>query len=168
MKDWEELCILQQLRQGQRQREMIARYVTNQRQKRYKLARIAQQRIIKHLERMGYEVHETTHNAPFDCWVGGCRVEIKASNWQEKANRYQGNIRHHKADILLFDAINGADHFFIIPMAEVKPRKTLEIYSYNVNNYQGQWSDYLESWVILDKAVADALPATIQLGFPNV
>ena len=81
--DWEEKAILQQLRQDQRQREIAQRYGKPERQKTYRLSRLAQKRIASKIERMGYEVHGTTHNAPFDVWVGGCRVEIKASNWQE-------------------------------------------------------------------------------------
>lgn len=168
MKDWEELYILQELRQEQRQREMIARFVPTQRQEQQRRARLAENRIIRHLEHLGYEVHPTTYHAPFDAWVGGCRVEIKVSNWQDKACRYQGNIRHHEADILLFVAVNGTDHFFVIPMAQVQPRKSVEVYSYHVKRYQGQWAAYLEDWSILDQAIATAPPATIQLGFADV
>lgn len=53
MKDWEELYILQQLRQEQRKREMMARNVTTQRQEQQRRARIAENRIIGHLEHSG-------------------------------------------------------------------------------------------------------------------
>jgi hypothetical protein len=168
MKDWEELYILQQLRQEQRKREMMARNVTTQRQEQQRRARIAENRIIGHLRTFwGYDVHPTTHSAPFDAWVGGCRVEIKVSNWQKKRRRYQGNIRQHKADVLLFVAVNGIDNFFLIPMAEIHPRKTIEINQYHVQDYQGQWSAYLENWSILDQAIAQAPPKPIQLRFDN-
>ncbi len=150
MKDWEELAILQGLRQEQKRREMATRYV---RQQTYRRSRIAQDRIIRHLEHLGYQVHKTTHNAPFDAWIGGCRVEIKASHWQEAARRYQANVRHHQADVIIFDAVNGRDHYFVIPMAVVTPRKSIEVYSYNVAAYKGQWAEYLEAWEVLTRAV---------------
>lgn len=165
MKNWEDIADLHELRQEQRQREMIARRVTTQRQERQRRARMDEERIIRYLERMGYPVHPTVYHCPFDVWAGNCRIEIKVSSWQPKQRRYLGNIRHHEADILLFDAINGQDHFFVIPMTEVKPRKTLEIYSYHVTRYKGQWAAYLENWSILDRAIAAAPPRPIQLGF---
>lgn len=166
MKDWEEQAILQQYRQEQRKREMIARYASVAgRQQALRLARIAQERIIRKIEQMGFIVHQTTPNAPWDLWVGGCRVEAKASNWQQKAQRYQANVRHHQADVVIFDAINGTDHYFIIPMQEIQPRKSIEVYSYDVLDYSGQWAEYLEQWDVLIQAIEATTDQPQQLSF---
>lgn len=158
MKDWHEKALIQDLRQAQRHSEQISRYYATLagRQQANRLAVMAQERIIRKIEQMGYAYHLTTHKAPFDAWIAGCKVEFKASNWQDKARRYQANVRHHKADLVIFDAINGTDHhYFIIPMELVRPRKSIEVYSYNVNRYQGQWAAYLEAWNVLEQAVKD-------------
>ncbi len=166
-KDWEEKAIIHDLRQAQRHSEQIARFCNTPagRRRALKLSKIAEDRIIGKIERIGYEVHRTTYNAPFDAWVAGCKIEFKASNWQNKAQRYQANIRHHNADMIIFDAINGSDHYFIIPMQAVKPRQSVEIYSYDVNRYAGQWSPYLEAWDVLDQAIKDTSHKPIQLTF---
>ncbi len=164
--DWEEKAIVAFLRQEQRQREMAARYARPERQASFKFSNRAEIQLMQKLEGMGYVVHTTTHKCPWDLWVGNCRVECKASHWQ-KANRYQANIRHHDADLLIFNAVNGQDHYFIIPMCSVAPRRSIEVYSYNISKYSGQWSLYLEAWDVLEQAVNNApdRPIQLSLGF---
>lgn len=165
-KDWDEKALIQDLRQAQRHSEQITRYYATlaARQQTHRLAQVAQERIIRKLERMGYTAYTTTHKAPFDAWIAGCKAEFKVSNWQDKAGRYQAHIKNHQADIVIFDAINGTDHYFIIPMAAITPRKTIEITRYHVNHYQGRWSPYLERWDILRQAI-ETSTAPVQLTF---
>ena len=152
--DWEEKAILQELRIEQRRREMILRFGTPPDQ-RQRLARIVEARVALCIEALfGYSINQTSHKASFDLWVDNVKVEVKGSHWQGR--RYQANIRNHSADILIFDAINGLDHYFIIPMAQVNPRRTVEITSYDVLAYTGQWAAYLEAWDVLALAVRAA------------
>jgi len=112
---------------------------------------------------LGVEVHGTTHKCPFDLFIGGVRAEVKGSHWQNRARRYQADVRHYEADVLLFDAINGTDHWFIIPMAAIAPRRKIEVYSYHVESYKGQWADFLEAWDVLDEIVKKCPSRAIQL-----
>lgn len=154
-RDWEELAILQELRFEQKQREMWLRFGHTQPSARQAMARRVVATILPWLLELGYPVNPTTHKCPFDLWVGGCRVEVKGSHWRPQKHCYQASVRNHEADILIFDAINGADHFFIIPMADVSPRATVEITSYDVTAYKGRWIAYLERRDILQQAVND-------------
>lgn len=162
MRDWESAAIVQELRQEQKQREMLARYTRPERQKALRLSYRVEARVLNKIRAMGYDVAETTKNAPFDAFVGGCRVEIKASNWGKlnRGGRYQANIRHCEADVLILVAINGQDHHFVIPMAEIGKRHNISVTSYNVMAYGGIWSPYLEAWDVLQQAVQVA-PARI-------
>lgn len=163
--DWEERAILQRLRQEQRQREAAAKFGNQERLRQYLQAARDERRVIRHLRRLlAVSVHQTTHNAPFDAWVSSVRVEIKCARWSAVSRRYQAAIRNCEADILLFDAINGRDHFFVVPMAAVGRRRTFEIYSYNVNHYKGQWAGYLEAWPLLRQTIA-AAPRPVQLSY---
>ena len=122
------------------------------------LARRAEAEIMQRAGQRGYRSAQTTHKAPFDLWIEGVRVEVKAATWREAKNgaRYQACIRQHQADILIFDCINGTDHFFIIPMAEITPRRNIAVWSYDPADYSGQWTPYLEAWPLLDQAVSQA------------
>lgn len=165
--DWEEKAILAELREQQRQREMIARYAPQTPRKCLLLERLVTQATIPRLTRFG-PVNLTVHSAPFDLWVGGCRVELKAANWtanQGKAGRYQGTIRNRQADVLLFVAVNGQYHYFVIPMSAVGRRRQIAISSYRVSDYQGQWAAYLEAWEVLAQAVASAPARPLQTSF---
>lgn len=106
----------------------------------------------------GYRSSRTKANAPFDMVIEGLRVEVKAAAWHDspKGGRYQANIRNHKADLVIFDCINGTDHFHIIPMAVIVPRKALAVWSYDPSASSGQWVGYLENWDYLTEAVAAA------------
>lgn len=169
MKDWDEKALLQELRHEQRQREIWLRYAAQlSRKATYRRARAVEQRIIRQLQGRGFLVNPTPHNAPFDVWVGGLKVEIKYSHWRAGARRYQGHIRNHQADLLIFDAINGTDHYFIIPMAEIRPRQTVEISRYEVELYRGQWRGYLERWDVLRAAVEAVPPLPVQLNFGQI
>lgn len=130
------------------------------------LARRVEARVARQLAAWGYQVCPTTHNAPFDLWVEGARVEIKAARWychQRGGGRYQANVRQHQADVLIFDCINGADHYFIIPMAVIVPRRSLVVTSHNPAAYGGQWAEFLDAWEHLAAAVEAAQDRDRQL-----
>jgi hypothetical protein len=167
--DWEEKAILQELRQNQRQEQMWLKYGgTAAPNERHILARQVEAKIIKRISPYGWPVNLTTHKAKFDLWIGNAKVEVKGSHWRNRGSFgiYQANIRNHAADVLIFAAINGSFHFFVIPMAAVKPRKTVEISSYHVDAYAGQWSPYLEAWDVLEEAVRSAPARPKQLDLP--
>lgn len=130
----------------------------------YPLARAVEQKVARIAAGLGYRVWTTTPNSPFDLWVEGCRVEIKASRWQA-CGRYQAAVRNHAADLVVFDAIYGIDHFFIIPMDQVVPRQTIEVTSYEVAKYSGRWAAYLEAWIWLQQAIERCPRRPIQLTF---
>lgn len=165
-KDWEELAILQELRQQQRQAEMIARFMPKSPRRCVEFERSVTERVIPRLAEFG-QVNLTTHSAPFDLFVGGCRVELKAANWVKNnrgRGRYAASVRNRQADILLFVAVNGRDHYFVIPMTEITV-SGIAITSYDVNTYRGQWADYLEAWDVLASAVASVPPLPVQTSF---
>lgn len=165
MTDWEEKAILQELRTDQKQREMIARFAPQSSRKCVLLERQVTSRVMPKLAEFG-PVNQTVHRAPFDLWVGGCRVELKAANWtgiNHGQGRYQGTLRNCEFDVLLFVAINDTDHHFFIPSDSVGQRSQIAITSYDVNAYSGQWSAYLEAWHVLRQAVHNAPPRPIQL-----
>lgn len=163
--DWEDRAILQEFRQQQRddQQRWRSTHVVA-RKHRIKMSNLALAELFPRLETFG-PVNLTTHKAGFDVWVGGCRVEFKASHWQDKRNRYQADVRHHQGDILIFDAINGTHHYFVIPMATVFPRRKIEVYSYDVARCTGQWAAYLENWDVLRQAVNDTPDRVVQMDF---
>jgi len=167
MIDWEEKAILQQFRREQRQREMWQRYVgTLAKKATYRQSRHKERIIMDKIKQRGFSVMGTGHNERFDAWIGGARIEIKYSHWKVKTNGggcYQAQIRNCQADLVVFDAINGTDHFFVIPMPAITGRRTIEVTSYDVNRYRGQWAGYLEAWDLLAGAVAAAPPMPTQL-----
>ena len=130
------------------------------------LARQVETKVSNLITALGYPVWPTPQNSPFDLWAGGARIEVKASRWiNPQKPRYQAGIRNHRADLLIFDAVNGADHFFIIPMALIIPRRTIEITRYDVTAYSGRWAEFLEAWNLLHLAIEQAPPQPIQLNF---
>ena len=138
--------------QSQRQREA------------QRLAREAEQRIAQRVQAMGYQANPTTHKAPFDLWVQddlgrAVRVEVKISRYyySKKGGRYQADVRHYdQADLLVFIARNGQDWPFIIPMADIAPRRHVAIWSYCPADYNGQWAPYLNAWDHLQQAIEAA------------
>jgi len=162
MKDttyFEDTADLADLRRDQRQREMAARYkCSSPTEANKRFERQAIKRLIARLKDFGLNVSQTTHNAHFDLWVGNCRVEFKAARWHKRKSggRYQANMRGNQADLVVFTAVNGTDHDFIIPHQAIGGRKTLEITSYDVTAYGGQWSPYLGNYdSIIDAAAAE-------------
>lgn len=122
------------------------------------LEREAQAEIIRQAGQHGYQCSTTAHKAPFDLWIEGVMVEIKAATWHEsrKGCRYQANIRNHTADIVIFDCINGAHHLHFIPMIEIIPRRHLAIWSHDPALSSGQWLPFLEAWDYLEQAISQA------------
>lgn len=108
-------------------------------------------------ERWGHiwRISPTVKNAPWDLWIEGVKVEVKASRWYDhrRGGRYQAAIRNHQADIVIFDCINGTDHFHIIPMPAITPRKNIAVWSYAPEDSRGQWVSYLEAWDYLNEAI---------------
>jgi len=101
-----------------------------------RLAREAEQIVAERVETMGYQATLTTHKCPFDLWVcnhtgRAVRVEVKLSRYHphKRGGRYQANIRHDQADLLVFIARNGQDWPFVIPMADIAPRRNIAIWA---------------------------------------
>jgi hypothetical protein len=145
--------------------EQFARFATLPQE--HILGRQVQQKVSQLARAMGYRVWPTPHKNPFDLWIENCRVEVKGSRWQQ-AGRYQAQVRNHKADVIIFDAVNGTDYFFIIPMRLVTPRHTIEITRYDVQTYSGRWAEFLEAWSLLEQAIDQAEPRPIQLSYLEV
>jgi hypothetical protein len=110
--------------------------------------------IIGHVQELGLRINLTTRNAPFDLWIEGVRVEVKAATWRD--TRYQAAIRNHRADILIFDCINGTHHFHVIPMPAIAPRKSISVWRYDPAQSAGQWQPYLDNWQHLIEAARHA------------
>ena len=104
----------------------------------------------------GYRVSRTKAGSPFDLWVEGARVEVKAARWHEPPGRYQAAIRNHAADVLIFDCINGDHHLHIIPMPAVDPHRSIAVWSYDPAKSGGQWVQFLEAWNELEKVIEAA------------
>jgi hypothetical protein len=135
---------------------------------RQRLAREAEQLISGRLALMGYQVNPTTHKCPFDLWVAddqgrAVRVEVKISLYSQASGRYQANIRHDQAELLVFIARNGRDWVYVIPMGDVTPRHHIAIWSYCPGDYTGRWAAYLEAWEYLRQALEQANPQSYQL-----
>lgn len=114
------------------------------------------------LEGLGHRTVKTSHNAHFDLWVEGVRVEVKASRYTD---RYQCNMRGNDADVLLFGCVNGATHFFVISFDAIEGRRNLAIWSENPDDYQGRWARFRDAWGIMDDLVANP-PRPYQLALP--
>lgn len=135
------------------------------------LARQAERWTQDQITGLGYQVHQTTNNCPFDLWVQrsdgkAVRVEVKISLYNQNARggRYQANVRHHhQADLLVFIARNGRNWPYIIPMQHIAPRRNIAIWSYCPGDYSGQWAVYLGAWDQLHRAIETAAPKDFQL-----
>lgn len=105
----------------------------------------------------GYRCSPTGNNDPFDLWIEGARVEVKAATYHnvetKQGGRYQANIRNHTADLLIFDCINGSHHLHFIPMVEIVPRRHIAIWSHDPARSRGQWLPFLEAWDYLEQAI---------------
>lgn len=109
----------------------------------------------KLLGSMGWQAYPTANNEPFDLWVEGAKVEYKAARWRAPG-RYQAAIRNHQADVLVFDCINGARHYHVIPMAQIEPRKSIAVWSYAPEESTGQWAGFINAWHYLEQAINEA------------
>ncbi len=137
-----------------------------------RLSRAAERQGAGLIGAMGYQVHPTTHKAPFDLWVDdgqgrGVRVEVKISLYHDghKGGRYQADVRHFdQADLLIFLARSpeetgqSQDWPFVIPMAQIAPRRNIAIWSICPVDYSGQWAPYLNAWQHLHQAIETARP----------
>lgn len=149
------------MRREQRRQEFLARAAAGQRRReQHRLARQAEQQVAGRLRTRGYLVHPTTHKSPFDLWVQdqsgrAARVEVKISlyNQSSKGGRFQARIHNAVADLLIFIARNGRDWEFVIPMADISPRKNIAIWSACPADYAGRWAPYLDAWDNLDQAI---------------
>jgi hypothetical protein len=133
------------------------------------LAREAEQFVARQAQSLGYRVNLTTHKCPFDLWIRdntgrAIRVETKISryNQHKRGGRYQANIRHDQADLLVFITRNGRNWPFVIPMADVVPRNNITIWAYCPGNHIGQWAKYLETWDYLHPAIERVKPRSWQ------
>lgn len=134
------------------------------------LAASVAQRVAGQLEALGYHVEPSKPNASWDLLVEGClRVEVKASEWHkqkpdranrnENRGRYQANIRGRQtsqADLFVFVAVSGADHYFIIPRADLAGRHSLTIRTYNPEYYTGCLAEFREAWQLVGPALEAA------------
>lgn len=145
------------------------------RSQRLRLAQEAEAKVAIYLQaQFGYQVNPTTYKCPFDLWVTDdwnrmARVEVKLSLYHQngdKGGRFQANLRHHEADILIFIARNGRDWPFVIPMAVLGSRNNIAIWSYCPGDYTGQWAPYLDAWTYLDQALHSARPRARQISLP--
>jgi hypothetical protein len=124
--------------------------------------------VTAHLVAMGYTVETTSHKAHFDLLVNGTlRIEVKAANWTQRAckpqyGRYKANLRKNRADLFIMACNDGCWRFFIIPSAEIRSR-SLEITSYDVSRYTGQYAPFLERWGLIDQTAAAVAGRTRQL-----
>lgn len=119
------------------------------------LARDAEALAMEHIREMGFIVSPTRRNERYDLCVEGARVEVKASAWypNQRGGRYQACIHHHEADLVVFDCVNGDHHLFIIPMANITPRRNIAVWKYDPREYIGAWAIYLDAWEHLSDAV---------------
>lgn len=139
---------------------------SQRRKKLQQLAREAERIVAEEVRSLGYYAYPTTHKCPFDLWVEDnagrmIKVEVKISLYyvSNKGGRYQADVRHHdQADLLVFIARNGQDWPFVIPMADIAPRRNIAIWSYYPRNYSGQWAPYLKKWEHLHRAIEASQP----------
>lgn len=141
---------------------------TEEQRRREALAAEAEEQVAELLRQMGYRVNPTTRNCAFDLWVAdeadrAIKVEVKISLYNGR--RYQANIRHGKADLVVFIARNGSDWPYIIPMNEIGQRHNIAIWSKCPGDYKGQWQAYLNAWDHLHQAVSEAEPQSYQLSY---
>jgi len=136
-----------------------------------RLAWDAQDRLTDLITNLGYRASPTVANAPWDLWIEGAKVEVKAARWSQRragGGRYHATIRNHQADLVAFDCVNGSHHWYLIPMAEITPRVAVEITSYDVSAYAGRWAGWLDHWQALHEAVHRAAAGGWQLPLPLV
>lgn len=114
------------------------------------------------IEARGLAVNETTHKKSFDLWIQDVmHVEVKAANWTRRSagrGRFQahlGKTQVKDSDLIIMGCKNGDWHYFVIPADRVTG-PTIEITSYDVEDYTGQYAPYLEAWHLLETTLASA------------
>lgn len=130
------------------------------------LAAATCERVATRLRALGYRVKPSAPNASWDLLVEGClRVEVKASEWREQKpdrgrrlprHRYQANVRAKQAsrvDLVIFVAVSGTDHHFIIPRAALAGRQSLTIRQRDPAAYAGNLAEFYEAWQLIDPAL---------------
>jgi hypothetical protein len=135
---------------------------------RKRLGTEAEEKVTEYLRALGYQVNPTPDNCEFDLWVAGSagraiRVEVKISLYHGR--RYQANIHHDQADLVVFIARNGQDWPYVIPMTEIGQRHNIAIWSKCPGDYKGQWKDFLNAWDHLHQAITEAQPQSYQLSY---
>jgi hypothetical protein len=142
---------------------------------RLRQSRQAEEKVAQFIrDEFGYQVHSTTANCPFDLWVAGgpdraARVEVKLATLHDNKgrNRFQADVRQSAdVDLLIWLCRNGRDWHYIIPIADLRGRRNLAIWSACPGNYRGQWSHYLEAWDYLRQVVENTHQRVWQFGLP--
>jgi len=116
------------------------------------MARQIEQLVRERLKLRGYSVTGTPHQAKYDLLVEGVRVEVKAATWNGEC--YQANLHSNRADVLVWGCLDGALHWFVIPFAEMRGRKKIEISRHDPRDTIGQWLRFYEAWEIIDEFVS--------------
>lgn len=136
----------------------------------HRLAQEAEVWVARKVAAFGYQVYLTTYKAPFDLWVEddaghAVRLEVKISlhRKHKRGGRFQCNVRHHQAEVLVFICRNGRDWPFVIPLAEVFPRTNITIWAAHPDQSRGQWAPFLQAWHHLHQALEQAQPRARQL-----
>ena len=129
------------------------------------------------IESLGYQTLPAPRNKYlFSLWVYGTQTDraarvgarISLFNQAIAGSRYQYDVRHHdKADIFLLIARNGQDWPFVIPAADIAPRRNIAVWSVCPDRYRGRWAEYLNAWDHLHQAIAGATTRPPQMPLFN-
>lgn len=116
---------------------------------RFEFAQVAERKVGYQLYRQGHQIELQSYHSSFDLLVDGTiRVEVKASRWNDVRRRYQANVRN-SADFVVFCAVNGTFHFFVIPGKEIGSRQNIAIFSHDPAEYGGKWARFLDAWDLI-------------------
>lgn len=127
-------------------------------------------------DEFGYRVYPTTTNCPFDLWVAddqdrAARIEVKLSTAHENRGRirFQADIRRSQSadvDLIVWLCRNGQDWHYVIPVADLRGRRNIAIWSECPGHYRGQWAHYLEAWDYLHQVVENTFRRVWQFSLP--
>jgi hypothetical protein len=172
---WQEFLFFQSLKQQQVRDAFFLKWLEETSlvvRDRRRLAAWAERRAAEILGARGHQVARTVHKCPFDLWAGGARVEVKAARWKQHPHRggwYQADVRpSQKFDLLLFCAVNGRSHWYVVPRAAVGGRRTISVCSYEPGRSRGWLREFLERWDVADEVVRSAGAIPFQLELPGV
>lgn len=111
---------------------------------------------ILELETAGYDVATNGHNDPADLIVNGhLRIEIKASLWtkhKHSSGRYQFNTRQ-SPDLYILYCLGYRRTAFVVPGSAIGDRHNIAIWTLDPHKYQGQWSQYLDAWHLVERTL---------------